>query len=330
MAEPLRRPGRPRGGGGGRRARGSQGGRSRCPGAQRSPARRTLDSVLVDLVSDSDEEVLEVATARDAAAEVPLPESPVPAASRDDRDSDSEGADAEPGGAPRVLVRRRRRLLLDPGEAPAVPVYSEKVKSSLHLIPDNVSLLKLCPPEAEEEADVEDASSPHTVDFPCPSSPWKKKLRSKDGEEKKKMLLAQDTSPLPSPLPRTKSRKHTQALRKLREVNKRLQDLRSCLSPRQSQGQAHLSQEDEVVLVEGPTLPEHPRLLPLKIRCRADLVRLPIRMDSPLKTLMSRYEEAMGLSGHKLSFFFDGTKLSGKELPADLGMESGDLIEVWG
>ena len=38
----------------------------------------------------------------------------------------------------------------------------------------------------------------------------------------------------------------------------------------------------------------------------------------------------MGLSGHKLSFFFDGTKLSGKELPADLGMESGDLIEVWG
>ncbi|KAF4015701.1 hypothetical protein G4228_007512 [Cervus hanglu yarkandensis] len=417
MAEPVRRRGCPRGGGVGRRGRGSRGGRSRRPGAQRSPARRTLDSVLVDLVSDSDEDVLEVATARGAAAaaEVPLPESPVPAASRDDSDSDSEGADAEPGGAPRVLVRRRRRLLLDPGEAPAVPVYSEKVKSSLHLIPDNVSLLKLCPPEAEEEADVEEASSPHTVDFPCPSSPWKKKLRSKDGEEKKQMLLAQDTSPLPSPLPRTKSKKHTQALRKLREVNKRLQDLRSCLSPKQSQGQDHLSQEDEVVLVEEPTLPEHPRLLPLKIRCRADLVRLPIRMseplksvvdhmaahlgvspsrilllfgetelsptatpktlklgvadiidcvvlasspeaaetsqllqlrvqgkekhqtlevslphDSPLKTLMSRYEEAMGLSGQKLSFFFDGTKLSGKELPADLGMESGDLIEVWG
>lgn len=52
--------------------------------------------------------------------------------------------------------------------------------------------------------------------------------------------------------------------------------------------------------------------------------------DSPLKVLMSHYEETMGLSGHKLSFFFDGTKLSGKELPADLGMESGDLIEVWG
>lgn len=176
-----------------------------------------------------------------------------------------------------------------------------------------------------------------------------------------------------------------------------------------------MNQEDEVVLVEGPNLPENPRLFPLKVRCRADLIRLPVRMseplqsvvehmaarlgvspgrillllgetelspsatprtlklgvadildcvvlaspsetadssqllqlrvqgkekhqtlevslssDCPLKTLMCRYEEAMGLSGHKLTFFFDGTKLSGKELPADLGMESGDLIEVWG
>ncbi|XP_027804345.2 NFATC2-interacting protein [Marmota flaviventris] len=425
MAEPARRRGRrPRGGGVGRGARGARGGRGRRPRAQRSPARRTPDTVLVDLVSDSDEDFVEVATARGAAepAEVsspivvPSPEPPVPAAPRADSDSDSEGADARPAGAQRTLVRRRRRLLLDPGEAPVVPVYSGKVQSSLHLIPDHVSLLKLCPEGAEEEADVADASSPHSEDPPRPDSPWKKKLRSKDEkEEKKKKFEARDTSPLPPPPPGTKSRKHTRALQKLREVNKRLQDLRSSLSPKQHQGQGRQSQDDEVVIVEGPMLPENPRLFPLKIRCRADLIRLPIRMseplqsvvdhmatrlrvspsrilllfgetelsptatprtlklgvadiidcvvlassseatetsqqlrlrvqgkekhqmleislsqDSPLKTLMSHYEEAMGLSGHKLSFFFDGTKLSGKELPADLGMESGDLIEVWG
>ncbi|XP_016010465.2 NFATC2-interacting protein [Rousettus aegyptiacus] len=420
MAEPVRKRGRrARGGGVGRGARGTRGGRGRRPRAQRSPARSSLDSVIVDLVSDSDEDILEVATARGAVdpVEVPLPETPVPPAPQDDSDSVSEGEDARPAGAPPVLVRRRRRLLLDPGEAPVVPVYSGKVKSSLHLIPDHLPLLKLFPPGAEEEGDVTDSSSPHTEEFPCPDSPWKKKLRSKDDEEEKRKLVSldQDTSPLPPPLPRTKSRKHTRALQKLREVNKRLQDLRSCLSPKQRQGQDHLSQDDEVVLVEGPILPESTRLLPLKIRCRADLVRLPIRMseplqsvvdhmaahlgvspsrilllfgetelsptatprtlklgvadiidcvvlasspeatetshllqlrvqgkekhqtlevslsrDSPLKTLMSRYEEAMGLSGRNLSFFFDGTKLSGKELPADLGMESGDLIEVWG
>ncbi|XP_006105423.1 NFATC2-interacting protein [Myotis lucifugus] len=422
MAEPVRKRGRrSRGGGVGR---GTRGARGRRPGAQRSPARRSVESVLVDLVSDSDEEILEVSTARGSAdpVEAPLPESPVPAAppdSRDDSDSDSdsEGADARPAGAPPTVVRRRRRLLLDPGEAPAVPVYSEKVKSSLQLLPDHLPLLKLCPPGAEEEVDMADSSSPHAEDLSGPDSPWKRKLRSKAEEEKEKrtVSLSRDTSPLPSPLPRTKSRKHTRALQKLREVNKRLQDLRSCLSPKQRQGQDHLSQDDEVILLEGPILPRSPRRFQLKVRCRADLIRLPVTMseplqsvvdhmathlgvspsrilllfgetelsptatprtlklgvadiidcvvlasspeaaeashllqlrvqgkekhqtlqvslsrDSPLKTLMSHYEEAMGLSGHKLSFFFDGTKLSGKELPADLGMESGDLIEVWG
>lgn len=225
----------------------------------------------------------------------------------------------------------------------------------------------------------------------------------------------QEISSLPQLSSRNKSRKHTEALQKLREVNKRLQDLRSCLSPKQHQSPALQNIDDEVVLVEGSVLPQNPRLFTLKIRCRADLVRLPVKTseplqnvvdhmanhlgvspnrilllfgetelsptatprtlklgvadiidcvvlassseatetsqelrlrvqgkekhqmleislspDSPLKVLMSHYEEAMGLSGHKLSFFFDGTKLSGKELPADLGLESGDLIEVWG
>lgn len=128
MAEPVRRRGRrSRGGGVGR---GTRGARGRRPGAQRGPARRSVEPVLVDLVSDSDEEILEVSTARHP-VEAALPESPVPVApldSRDDSDSDSEGADARPAGAPPTLVRRRRRLLLDPGEAPAVPVYSEKVR----------------------------------------------------------------------------------------------------------------------------------------------------------------------------------------------------------
>ncbi|XP_064218674.1 NFATC2-interacting protein isoform X3 [Aotus nancymaae] len=239
MAESVGKRGRwSRGSGAGRRGRG---GRGRRPRAQRSPARGTLDVVSVDLVSDSDEEILEVATACGAAdaVEVAPPETPGPAASRDDSDSDSEGADARPAGPPREPVRRRRRLLLDPGEAPLVPVYSGKVKSSLHLIPDDLSLLKLYPPGAEEDC---------------------------------------------------------------------------------------------VVLASSPEATETSQQLQLRVQGKEKHQTLEVSLsrDSPLKTLMSRYEEAMGLSGQKLSFFFDGTKLSGRELPADLGMESGDLIEVWG
>lgn len=137
MAEPARRRGRkPRGRGGGvgrgaRGVRGARGGRGRPPRVQQPPARHGLDSVLVDLVSDSDEDVLEVSTACDVAdpAEVPSPASPVPAKPRVDSDSDSEGSEARPAGAPRAVVRqRRRRLVLDPETAPVVPVYSGKVR----------------------------------------------------------------------------------------------------------------------------------------------------------------------------------------------------------
>ncbi|XP_036025987.1 NFATC2-interacting protein [Onychomys torridus] len=415
MAEPGRRRGpRSRGGGAGRGARRARVARGRRPRAPQSLSRLIPDTVLVDLVSDSDEEILEVVA---DPVDVPAARPPAPAAHGQDSDSDSEGADEGPAGAPQTLVRRRRRRLLDPGEAPVVPVYSGKVQSSLNLIPDNSSLLKLCPSEPEDEADVMDCGSPPPEDAPIPGSPWKKKLRSKHEKEEMKMeaFPDQDISPLPRPSSRNKSRKHTEALQKLREVNKRLQDLRSCLSPKQHQSPALQNPDDEVVLVEGSVLSQSPRLFTLKIRCRADLVRLPVMTseplqnvvdymanhlgvspsrilllfgetelsptatprtlklgvadiidcvvltssseatetsqqlrlrvqgkekhqmleislspDSPLEVLMSHYEEAMGLSGHKLSFFFDGTKLSGKELPADLGMESGDLIEVWG
>ncbi|XP_038165475.1 NFATC2-interacting protein [Arvicola amphibius] len=383
------------------------------PRAPQAPSRLIPDTVLVDLVSDSDEEILGVVT---DPVEMPAARSPAPAAPGQDSDSNSEGTNEGPAGAPRPLVRRRRRRrLLDPGEAPVVPVYSGKVQSSLNLIPDNSSLLKFCLSEPEDEADVANSGSPS--DALLLGSPWKKKLRSNHEKEETKMeaLPDQDISPLHRPSPRNKSRKHSEALKKLREVNKRLQDLRSCLSPNQHHSPALQSLDDEVVLVEEPALPQSPRLFTLKIRCRADLVRLPVMTseplqnvvdymanhlgvspsrilllfgetelsptatpralklgvadiidcvvltssseatetsqqlqlrvqgkekhqmleislspDSPLKVLMSHYEKTMGLSGHKLSFFFDGTKLSGKELPADLGMESGDLIEVWG
>lgn len=413
MAEPGRRSPRSRGGGVGRGARRARVARGRCPRAPQAPSPLIPDTVLVDLVSDSDEEIQGVVT---DPVEMPAARSPAPAAPGQDSDSNSEGENEGPAGASRPLVRRRRRRrLLDPGEAPVVPVYSGKVQSSLNLIPDNSSLLKLCLSEPEDEADVTESGSP-PPDALLPGSPWKKKLRSNpEKEETMEALLDQDLPPLPWPSPRNKSRKHSEALKKLREVNKRLQDLRSCLSPNQHRSPALQSLDDEVVLVEEPALSPSPRLFTLKIRCRADLVRLPVMTseplqnvvdymanhlgvspsrilllfgetelsptatpkalklgvadiidcvvltssseatetsqqlqlrvqgkekhqmleislspDSPLKVLMSHYEETMGLSGHKLSFFFDGTKLSGKELPADLGMESGDLIEVWG
>uniref|UniRef100_A0A8C0HGN9 NFATC2-interacting protein n=1 Tax=Chelonoidis abingdonii TaxID=106734 RepID=A0A8C0HGN9_CHEAB len=49
----------------------------------------------------------------------------------------------------------------------------------------------------------------------------------------------------------------------------------------------------------------------------------------PLHRLMERYQEAMGLSGRQLRFFFDGQRLAGTRTPEQLGMEPDDVIEAW-
>ncbi|KAG8430247.1 hypothetical protein GDO86_018158 [Hymenochirus boettgeri] len=50
----------------------------------------------------------------------------------------------------------------------------------------------------------------------------------------------------------------------------------------------------------------------------------------PLQSLMDQYRAAMGLTlKEKLSFFFEGQKLKGKNTAVELGLESDDIIEVW-
>lgn len=127
MAEPGKSWGpRSRDGGVGRGARRARVARGLHPRAPHAPSRLIPDTVLVDLVSDSDEKILGVVT---DSVEVPAAQPPSPAVPGQDSDSNSEGANEGPAGAPRPLVRRRRRRrLLNPGEAPVVPVYSGKVQ----------------------------------------------------------------------------------------------------------------------------------------------------------------------------------------------------------
>ncbi|XP_074053471.1 NFATC2-interacting protein [Macrotis lagotis] len=379
-----------------------------------------LDPVVVDLVSDSDGEA-GASGARGGKG---------PAHSRGggrgggrvlDSDSDSEeeeGAGAAARLRPRPPAPRRRRLLLGAGEAPAVPVYSGKVKSSLRFFPKDLREPVLTESPGREVVDL-DSDRPLSETILLPVSSKEKNQKAND-EDEENHFSVRDSSSSPSPPPRRRgpSRKPPRALGKIREVNKRLQGLRSYLSPLSPKDRVSENSEDEVILVEETNVRESPRLLTLKVRCRADLIRLPLSTTdplqvvvdhmatrlgvsparilllfreielspsatlsslkigvtdiidcvvlsstpeslkeselgeelrlrvqgqekhqvlevtvprgAPLRTLMSHYAEVMGLKGRKLSFFFDGEKLSGQGTPAELGMEQEDLIEVRG
>ncbi|XP_034990798.1 NFATC2-interacting protein [Zootoca vivipara] len=54
-----------------------------------------------------------------------------------------------------------------------------------------------------------------------------------------------------------------------------------------------------------------------------------LQRGEPLQKLMSHYRQAQGFGRCKLKFYFDGQRLAGTCTPEELGMESGDVIEVW-
>ncbi|XP_075774057.1 NFATC2-interacting protein isoform X2 [Pelodiscus sinensis] len=56
---------------------------------------------------------------------------------------------------------------------------------------------------------------------------------------------------------------------------------------------------------------------------------LTVPRAEPLHGLMERYQQAMGLGGRQLRFFFDGQRLAGTRTPEQLGMEPDDVIEAW-
>ncbi|CAM4579923.1 unnamed protein product [Caretta caretta] len=62
---------------------------------------------------------------------------------------------------------------------------------------------------------------------------------------------------------------------------------------------------------------------------RDSQLTLNVPRGEPLHRLMERYQEAMGLGGRQLRFFFDGQRLAGTRTPEQLGMEPDDVIEAW-
>ncbi|XP_029462958.1 NFATC2-interacting protein isoform X2 [Rhinatrema bivittatum] len=102
----------------------------------------------------------------------------------------------------------------------------------------------------------------------------------------------------------------------LRALNLTVADIIDCVVLSGSGEQANGSVGESICLrVQGNEKQSH--------------LALTIRRTDPLKMLMDRYREAMGLQSHKVTFLFEGHKLSEKKTPEELGMEHEDIIEIW-
>ncbi|XP_027705262.1 NFATC2-interacting protein-like isoform X3 [Vombatus ursinus] len=170
-----------------------------------------------------------------------------------------------------------------------------------------------------------DQSLSETVLLPVYSS----EVNQKTNDEEEKHFLVQDSSSSPSPPPRRRGpcRKPPRAFGKIREVNKRLQGLRSYLSPLSPKGHVSENSEDEVILVEENNVRESPRLLTLKVRCRADLVRLPLSTAEPLQVVVDHMASRLGVSPARILLLFREVELSPSATLSSLKIGVADIID---
>ncbi|XP_078003955.1 NFATC2-interacting protein-like [Phascolarctos cinereus] len=286
-----------------------------------------LDSEVVDLVSDSSSD------GEAGASGLKGVQGPAYAGGEGrcgERDSDSNSEEEGAGAAERLRLRppapRRRRRLLGPGEAPVVPVYSGKVKSSLRFFPKDLRQPLFTGSPGGEPLDLDsDPSLSEAVLSPVSSSEKNQKVN----HEEEKHVLDRDSSSSPSPPPKRRgpSRKPLRALRKMREVNKRLQGLRSFLSSLSPEDHVSENSDDEVILVEENNVRESPRLLSLKVRCRTDLVRLPLSTAEPLQVVVDHMASCLGVPPARILLLFQEVELSPNATLGSLKIGVADIID---
>ncbi|KAL7977336.1 hypothetical protein Chor_009285 [Crotalus horridus] len=243
------------------------------------------------------------------------------------------------------------------GNAPLVfPAPPQQVQSSLHLLQNSLKL-----PDQVEEL----SSEPLVLSSSEEEEEKEKEKEQTLIKQVKQKPKCQDLSFSPSPPPPPLQQKNHHV--KAQIFDQSLRNLTTSLSAAKKslQEQGSGSDEDDVILVDV----FEPQELMLKVRCRADLYRVGIQMNhckdcivetssqraddsgtlllrvqgkdkssvmeitiqkgEPLEILMNQYRQAQGLDRCKLVFYFDGQRLAETLTPEQLGMESGDVIEVW-
>ncbi|XP_048476907.1 NFATC2-interacting protein isoform X2 [Rhincodon typus] len=211
-------------------------------------------------------------------------------------DSDSE---LELIDCPRHVRRPgiKRRRILDGTNVHAVPIYTGRVSRTLTLYQEN--------PEEVDRAFQRLASEPDSEDDPDgnselesrrhrrrkrPSAQAQRRGLHSDSEQDEDLNLSvssshKDRSPSPPSTPSTPSRRTRRACIAIREADRNLKQLKVFHS---SPVNTRVQCESEDVVLVGvlPTVPTTPREITVKVRCRGEIYRIPMRVTEPLQKVI--------------------------------------------
>ncbi|XP_029691862.1 NFATC2-interacting protein isoform X1 [Takifugu rubripes] len=242
----------------------------------------------------------------------------------------------------------RRRRILDPSTIVPVSVYSNKVSSDLQLRP---AAAQFSQQEAADDPEAGNLWSHLSGGGRPPTTSTLILSDSEDEAEDPKTRGEPEAAWRSSPSPPTSPvRKHSRNVqKKIGEVDRMLQSLSSFLSPpaqvRKSSRRSNspppgdddiiiVSRKDDDVIMSSPLAgsgdPPYSSLVrefPLKVRCRADLQKIPVLSSTPLSAVLDRLAVTLGVPRHRLLLLREEVELRADATVGALGLGIADIIE---
>ncbi|XP_074513163.1 NFATC2-interacting protein [Sebastes fasciatus] len=242
--------------------------------------------------------------------------------------SDSEQLAAKP--------RPKRRRILDPSAIVSVPVYSNKVSSSLQMKPTAAMFS-----EKEISDDAADDSLWSQFSSRGPAAAAAAVVALSDSEEDEAEHVQNKTQPAaircPSPPESPVQKQSRQVKRKISEIDRKLRAVNSLMSPEplgRKSVEVHDDDDDDDVLIvnQNPSLQDSPhsslvREIPLKIRCRTDVHKIPVLSSTPLSDVVTRLSVVLNVPPHCLLLMREEVELPTDSTVGELGLGIADIIE---
>ncbi|XP_059203044.1 NFATC2-interacting protein isoform X1 [Centropristis striata] len=235
----------------------------------------------------------------------------------------------------------KRRRILDPSAIVSVPVYSNKVSSSLQMKPTAALFT-----ERENSDDGADDSlwSQFSSRGPAAAVVALSDSENDEAEEtENKSEPAAIRCPSPPPPESPVQKQSRQVQRKISEIDRKLRAVNSLLSPepqdrrsrrrrgRQSPEERD-NQDDVIILTPNSGLQDSPyssplREIPLKIRCRTDVHKIPVLSATPLSEVVAQLSVILAVPPPRLLLLREEVELPTDSTVGELGLGIADIIE---
>ncbi|XP_062874936.1 NFATC2-interacting protein [Trichomycterus rosablanca] len=235
----------------------------------------------------------------------------------------------------------KRRRIIDPSAITAVPVYTNKVNSSLQLKPVAFKQIDCTEGSKEEEARLWSPSRPK-------NKPISITLSDSEEEQDQIKPLEVCRSPSPPMTPSTLSvRKTRRANKKIREINKTLDGIGLLVSqlPERPEEIPNTSSsfpindyyDDDIIIVatdkkrkkhtSEPKPQEQAREISLKFRWRTDIHKITVLSTDPLRIAVDKLAVKLKVSPSKILLLRKDTELPLTSTTTELGLGIADIID---